>query len=146
MEMLNTRIDITRDLDGRIVVLACFDVGDEELVASAHAIRAVSVERFRTASMSADDVVELRELTALADELAQISLEVGIRTVVLPPARLGAYRDALARFVESRDAADWIREEDREPLGRVRSLVLPLEELCGEAMRGALSPGAGERS
>ena len=42
---------------------------------------------------------------------------------MLRPARLQAYRDALAGFVESRDEAEWIREEDREPLAFVRGLV-----------------------
>jgi hypothetical protein len=144
--MLHTRIDITQDLDDQPVVNACFDLGDEALAASAHAVRATSAERFRNAVLSADDVVELRELTALADELADTALLPGIRTLVLGPARLGAYRDALARFVESRDEAEWIREEDREPLSRVRGLVLPLEELCGEAMRAALAPHARQRS
>jgi hypothetical protein len=61
-------------------------------------------------------------------------------TLVLRPARLSAYRDAVARFVETRDEAEWIREEDREPLARLRGLLVTLQELCAEAMRAALSP------
>ncbi len=142
MAMRNERIEITRNLEDEPVVLACFDVGEEELEASAHAVRAMNAERFRTAEMSGDDVVAFRELTALADELADIALHPGLRTVVLRPARLQAYRHALAGFVESRDEAEWIREEDREPLACVRSLVFPLEELCAEALRAALAPEA----
>ena len=48
-----------------------------------------------------------------------------MRTVVLRPARLTAYRDAVAHFVESRDAAEWLRDEDREPLALVRGLLDP---------------------
>jgi hypothetical protein len=61
-------------------------------------------------------------------------------TLVLRPARLSAYRDAVARFVETRDEAEWIREEDREPLARLLGLLVTLEELRAEAMRAALSP------
>jgi hypothetical protein len=95
-----------------------------------------AAERFRSASMSVDDVFEFREPTALADELADLALRPGIRTVVLRPARLSAYRDAVVRFVE----AACIGEADREPRARLRGLLVPLEELCAEALRAALSP------
>src|SRR3954468_17514241 len=117
--MLHTRIDISEGLDGEAVVLACFDLGDAEIAASAHAVAVTSGERFRTASLSVDDVLELRELTALVEELRDIAMRPGISTVVLRPARLSAYRDAVAGFVESRDAAEWIGEADREPLARL---------------------------
>jgi hypothetical protein len=138
--MLRPRIDISYGIDGEPVVLACFDVGEEQLAASSHAVAATAAERFRSASMSVDDVLEFRELTALADELAKLALRPGIQTVVLRPARLSAYRDAVARFVETRDETEWIGEEDREPLARLRGLLVPLEELCAEALRAALSP------
>jgi hypothetical protein len=138
--MLHPRIDISQDLEGEPVVLACFDLGEHDLAASSHAVAAIAAERFRSASMSVDDVLEFRELTALADELADLALRPGIRTVVLRPARLSVYRDAVARFVETRDDAEWIGEDDREPLARLRGLLVPLEELCAEAVRAALSP------
>jgi len=135
--MPRPRIDISQGLDGELVVLACFDLGEEQIAASSHAVAATAAERFRGSSMSVDDV---RELTALADELADLALPGGMGTLVLRPARLSAYRDAVARFVETRDDAEWIREEDREPLARLRGLLVTLEELCAEAMRAALSP------
>jgi hypothetical protein len=138
--MVNPRIDISHGLEGEPVVLACFDLGEEQIVASSYAVAAMAAERFRSASMSVDDVLELRELTALADELAAVAPGAGLRTLVLRPARLSALRDSVARFVESRDAAEWIREEDREPVARLRGLLVPLEELCAEALRAALSP------
>jgi hypothetical protein len=140
--MLNARIDITQGLDGEPVVLACFDLGAEELAASAQAVRATVAERFRTASMSTDDVLELRELTVLTDELTEFAREPGMRSVVMRPARLSAWRDALAHFVESRDEAEWTRSDDREALPAARGLLWPLEDLCADAMRAALSPGA----
>ena len=138
--MERAHIDISEGLDGEQVVFACFDLSEKEVAASAHAIAATAAERFRMSSMSADDVLELRELTSLADELGEAAHRGAMRTVVLRPARLSAYRDALARFVETRDDAEWIREEDREPLALVRGMLFPLGQLCAEAMRAALSP------
>jgi hypothetical protein len=92
--------------------------------------------------MSVDDVLELRELTALTDELADLASRPGVSTVVLRPARLSAYRNALTQFVEGREEAEWMRDEDREPLAAVRELLWPLGELAHEAMRAALQPDA----
>jgi hypothetical protein len=138
--MNHARIDITQDLDGETVVLACFDLGEEEIAASAHAVRAIRGERFQNADLSVDDVLEMRELTALADELGEHQHQTGIRTLVMRPSRLNAWRDALTHFVESRDEAEWTREEDRTALPAARSLLWPLGDLCAEAMRAALSP------
>ncbi len=140
--MNHARIDITQGLDGEAVVLACFDLGEEEIAASAHAVQAICTERFRTAELSVDDVLEMRELTALADELAQHAQATGIRTLVMRPSRLNAWQHALTHFVESRDEAEWSREDDRVALPAARSLLWPLSELCSEAMRAALSPPA----
>ena len=137
--MEHVRIDISQDLDGDDVVHACFDLSPDELAAAAHAVSAYAAERFRTSELSSDDVLELRELTALTDELADLALRPGMRTVVLRPARLTTYRDALAYFVESRDGAEWVREEDREPLALVRGLVYGLEDLAADALHAALT-------
>jgi hypothetical protein len=138
--MERQHVDITQDLEGEPVVHAIFDLREEEIAASAHAVTASCNERFRNTEMSADDVVELRELTALADELGE--LVGGAGTIVMRPARLNAYRHALGTFVESRDESEWIREEDRESLSIVRSLLWPLEELAAETIQAALSPSA----
>jgi hypothetical protein len=140
--MNHARIDVSQGLDGEAVVLACFDLGAEEIAASAHAVRTVSGERFRTAEMSTDDVLELRELTALADELDDQMRTDGIRTLVMRPSRLNAWRDALTHFADSRDAAEWSREDDRKALPLVRELLWPLADLCADAMRAALIPPA----
>jgi hypothetical protein len=88
--------------------------------------------------MSADDVLEFRELTALADELGELT--AGASTVVLRPARLNALLHAVSNFVETREHADWIREEDHQPLALLREMLFPLEQLSAEATRAALSP------
>jgi hypothetical protein len=109
---------------------------------SAHAVAVTAGERFPTASLSVDDVLELRELTALSEELRDLAERPGISTVVLRPAPLSAYCHAVAHFVESREQADWLREQDREPLARLRGLLEPLEDLAADVMRAALSPRA----
>ena len=135
--MERAHVDITRDLEDEPVVHAVFDLREDEIGASAHAVAASIAERFRNEGLSADDVVEFRELTALADELSE--LVGGAGTIVMRPARLNAYRNALLTFVESRDEAEWIRDEDREPLSIVRGLLWPLDDLAAEAMQAALS-------
>ena len=184
--MQNAHIDISRGLDGERVVLACFDLREDELAAAARAVAATAAERYRTPRISADEVLELRELTALKDELehgtrtvdSDQGIELGpggeqgegieqgqrgeqgqgieplpgsepahgiapgqaMRTIVLQPARLSVLRDAVAAFVDSRDDADWVGHEDRGPLALLRGMILPLEQLCADAMRAALSP------
>jgi hypothetical protein len=136
--MERARIDISQDLDGNPVVYACFDLAPEQLAAAAHAVAATAAERFRITELSADEVLELRELTALADELGELT--GGASTVVLRPARLSTLLDAVSRFVESREQAEWIREEDHQPLALLREMLFPLEQLSAEATSTALSP------
>ena len=137
--MERARVDISQDLDGNPVVYACFDLAPEQIAAAAHAVATVAGERFRTTEMSADDVLEFRNLTALADELGELT--AGASTVVLRPARLSALQDGVVRFVETREHAEWIREEDHQPLALAREMLFPLEQLNAEATRAALSPG-----
>jgi hypothetical protein len=136
--MERARVDISQDLDGHPVVFACFDLAPEQIAAAAHAVAATAAERFRMTELSADDVLEFRELTALADELGELT--TGASTLVLRPARLNALLDAVSRFVESREHADWIREEDHQPLALLREMLFPLEQLSADATRAALSP------
>jgi hypothetical protein len=137
--MHNARIDTTKDFDGHTVVLACFDLDETEAAAAAHVVSAARADRYRTAEMSTDDVLEMRELTAIADELSHVAARGAMSSLVLPPARLTALRHALEAFITVRDEADWLREEDREPLSVARALLWPLTDLCEEALRAALA-------
>jgi hypothetical protein len=60
-------------------------------------------------------------------------------SLVLKAARLTALRDALDTFVSERDEAEWLRDEDREPLAVARALLWPVSDLCADALRAALS-------
>jgi hypothetical protein len=136
--MHHARIDSTQDLEGQTVVSACFDLGEEEVAAAVHALQTIVTERYRTADLSADEVLQMRELTAIADELAEPG--TGMRTVVLSPARLSTFRHAVEHFIETRTYAEWLRDGDREPLEHLRAMVPGLELLCEEAIRAALTP------
>jgi hypothetical protein len=140
--MLNARIDITQDLDGQPVVLACFDLSEADIAASAHAVAAARTERYRHAEMSTDDVLAMRELTAVADDLDALARVAGASTVVLRPARLTVFRAAVEDYVAARDDADWLREDDIRHLPAARGLLLPLADLAAEALRAALTPEA----
>jgi hypothetical protein len=135
--MHNGRIEISRDLDGHAVVLACLDLTGHEARAAAHVMAAVRRERYGIAELGTDDVLAMRELTALADELGHVG-EHAI-SLVLKPARLAALRDGLDAFVTERDEAEWLREEDREPLSVARALLWPVGDLSAEAVRAALT-------
>jgi hypothetical protein len=136
--MEHLHVDISKGIDGEAVVFACFDLAEREISSSAHALAATVAERYRHPELSADQVLELRELTALADEFGELT--GGMRTVVLRPARLATFHDALAKFVDTREYAEWIRQDDREPLAVIREMLWPLEQLRAEATRAALSP------
>lgn len=135
--MQRAHIDITPGLDGEPVVHALFDLREDELAASGHAISITIAERFRSTDLSADEVLELRELTAMADELA-----LSPPTVVVQPARLTLLCRTIAGFVESRDGAEWVRDEDLQALEPLREMVPQLELLCEDAVRAALAPGS----
>jgi hypothetical protein len=136
--MIRGRIETSRDLDGHPVVLAIVDLTGEDSLAAAHVMAVVRRERYGIAELSTDDVLAMRELTALADELAHVGEGHAI-SLVLRPARLTVLRDALDAFVTERDEAEWLREEDREPLSVARALLWPVGDLCAEAVRAALS-------
>ena len=74
--MVNARIDITRDLDGQPVVLACFDLAEADVAAAAHAVAAARTERYRNTEMS----VELIQPIAMEDGL-RFAIREGGRTV-----------------------------------------------------------------
>src|SRR5436309_12704719 len=114
--MFDARVEVAKDLDGSTVILACFGLPPEVAAAAAHAVGRVRAERFQSAELGVDDVLEMRELTALADELAEAGRAPAMLLQVLRPARLTAFRHALAQYVDQADEAEWLREEDRAAL------------------------------
>src|SRR4051794_32852953 len=101
--MHNARIETVAGPDETKTVVAIFDLSEREIAACAHAVNVARTEQFRNESLSADDVLAMRERTALADELTALAGHAGAVTMMLSPARLMALRDALEAFVSSRD-------------------------------------------
>ena len=124
--------------DGTTQVVARFDLAELEVAAVARAVDVSRTEQFRHEELSTDDVVAMRELTALADQMTALAGYGAAVTVELSPARLVALRDTLHVFVEHRDEAGFTREEDRDAYGAALALAAPLEDLAADALRAAL--------
>jgi hypothetical protein len=134
--MLPHRVDIREDLDGHPVVEVTFDVSPVQAGAAAHAVRIVRDERYRIAGLSADDVLAMREMTVVADELAAIEAAGAIDHVEVNVARLGVLSSALQQFATGEHPE---REGDAEARPVVYSLVDDVADLHAEAVRTALS-------
>ena len=136
--MDNARVDASSAPDGTTQVVARFDLAEPEIAAVARAVTVSRTEQFRHEELSTDDVVAMRELTALADQLTALAGYGAAVTVELSPARLVALRDTLHVFVEHRDEAGFTREEDRDAYGAALALAAPLTDLAADALRAAL--------
>jgi hypothetical protein len=119
-------------------VRACFDLSEAEIACVAHAVNVSRTEQFRNEELSTDDVVAMRELTALADQLTALAGHRSACTVDMSPARIVALRDTLAAFVEARDEAGFTRDEDREAYATAMALAGPLADLTADTLRAAI--------
>lgn len=140
--MVNAEVSTATALDGSPEVHARFDLSAEEVRAAAHAVNASRTEQFRHDDLSTDDVVAMRELTALADQLTALAGHASAVTVDMSPARLVALRDTLHAFVAERDEQGFMRDEDREAYAIAQQLAGPLADLAADALRAALDAGA----
>ena len=136
--MHNAHVDTRSGPDGTKLVVARFDLAQEEIVAVARAVDVSRTEQFRNEELSTDAVLQMRELTALADQLTALAGHRSACTVAMSPARLVALRDTLTAFVEHRDEAGFTRDEDREAYATARALAAPLEDLAADTLRAAL--------
>ena len=140
--MQHARVDTTTAPDGTIQVVARFDLAEPEVAAVARATAVSRTEQFRHEELSTDDVVAMRELTALDDHLTALAGYGAAVTVELSPARVVALRDTLHVFVEHRDEAGFTREEDRDAYAVSLALAAPLADLSADALRAALDASA----
>ena len=136
--MHNASVNTRSAPDGSKQVVACFDLTEDEIAAVARAVDVSRTEQFRHEELSTDDVVAMRELTALADQLTALAGYGSAVTVELSPARLVALRDTRHVFVEHRDEAGFTREEDREAYATATVLAAPLADLAADTLRAAL--------
>jgi hypothetical protein len=143
--MVNAELRTLHAADGTPVCNVSFDLSAQQLHAAARAAEAIRLERHRHQALSTDDVLALRELTGLSDELHQLADHGAHATVVLPLARFAALHDALVEWVHAAEDRGWMREEDQEIHPLVAALIDPMASLREEALHAVLgetSPAA----
>jgi hypothetical protein len=125
-------------LDGTRVVDVTMDLSGEQLTAGAHAIRSVVTDRYRvTALESADDILAMRDLTSLSDELASLVVPGAIAQLTLTVAGVGRFYDALDTFARTvGERAE--REGDAAALPHVYAIVDGVADAHRAGMRAAL--------
>lgn len=133
--MLPHSVDIRAGLDGLPLVTAVFDLTGEQIAACAHALRSVRDARYRTAEMSADDVVAMREMTSLVDELTEHTAHESHARLAMSVARLGVLRGALEDFARAEGLE---REGDNDARRFVYAMVDDICDVHADALRAAL--------
>ena len=138
--MIPHHVHLRPTLDGSRVVDVTLDLSAEQLDAGSHAVRRVVAGRYQvTALESADDILAMRELTVLADELSSLVVPGAIARLTLNIASIGRFRDALEDYVHTATDEDAIaREGDREALPAVFAMIDGIADAHHDAMRVAL--------
>jgi hypothetical protein len=140
--MVNAHVHTLHEPDGTPVCNVAFDLSDLQLRAAAHAAGELVVERHRGRELELDDVLALRELTGLRDELDRLVEAEAHATLVFPLARFIALHDAVDEWVATRVERGWTREADDEALPYLEALLGPMADLRADALAAVL----GERS
>jgi hypothetical protein len=140
--MVNAEVRTLLEADGTPVCNVSFDLSAGQLGAAARAVEAVRLERHRGQALSTDDVLALRELTSVSDELHGLAEHGGHAMLVLPLARFVALHDALGEWAHAGEERGWMREEDREPHVIIDALLDPMASLRAEALHAVLGEGA----
>jgi hypothetical protein len=133
--LLPNHIETYPDRDGLPSVAVTFDLTPIQVDASLHALRAVREARYRTAHVSTDEVLALRELTMLVDVLADLCGGGGVGRIVASVARLGVLREGLATFVSGELLE---REGDNVARPVAFEVLDAIEEIHLRAVRAAL--------
>jgi hypothetical protein len=136
--MINAQIHTLREPDGSPVANVAFDLSAEQLAAASHALVEVLHDRHRHDALETDDVLALRELTAVRDEFERLTSAGGHATLVMTLARLIVLHDALDEYVAAHAERDWRRDADSEALPLLEALLGPLAALRADALDEAL--------
>ena len=140
--MINPEVRTLHEADGTPVCNVSFDLSADQLAAAVQAVEAVRLARHRGEALSTDDVLALRELTSVSDELHRLADHGAHATVVLPLARFVALHDALAEWVHHADERGWMREDEQGMHALVDPLLDPMAQLRQEALHAVLGDGA----
>jgi hypothetical protein len=137
--MVNEEIQQLHAPDGTPVCNVGFDLSAAQLTAASHAIGEMLVERHRGQALDIDDVLALRELTGVRDEVQTLADAGGHARLLLTLGRFIALHDAVDDYVCTRTGRDWLREADKEALPYVGALLAPMATLRADALAAALS-------
>jgi len=142
--MVNAELRTLHAADGTPVCNVSFDLSHEQLDAAYRAAEATRLARHRNLELSTDDVLALRELTGISDELHQLADQGANATVVLQLARFVALHDALGEWVHAAADRGWMREDDEAIHPFVAALIDPMASLRADALQAML--GDAERA
>ena len=135
MTVLPHHVDVKKDLDGLPFVEVTFDLSAAQAGAAAHAVRVIRDVRYRAVELSVDEVLAMREMTTLADELSEINARGMNDRMRASVARLGDLRSAVEEFAA---AEHHEREGDAEARPLVFDLADAFADIHAEAVRAAL--------
>ena len=136
--MVNEEIQQLHEPDGTPVCNVGFDLSAPQLAAASHAVGEMLVERHRGQALEIDDVLALRELTGVRDELQVLADADAHARLLLTLARFIALHDAVDEYVVTRTGRDWIRDADREALPLAGALLAPMASLRADALAAVL--------
>jgi hypothetical protein len=137
--VINASIDTTSAPDGFPVVQVRFDLGHELLAAVALAAAGARVDRHRGQDMTVDDVLAMRRLTTVGDQIGSLAANGLANPVVLAVGDLALLHDALVEWSEAQEAQGWQRAAEADALRTLRPLLWDLGELREQALRAALA-------
>jgi hypothetical protein len=136
--MINGEIRTLHEPDGTPVLNVAFDVSTEQLRAAVHAAGEIALERHRGQELDIDDVLALRELTSVRDELDHFAGAEANAHVVLPLARFIVLHDAVHEWADGREERGWARADDERPLAMTRAMLPEMDRLRARALEAAL--------
>jgi hypothetical protein len=136
--MVNAEIQTLSEPDGTPVTNVAFDLSRDQLAAASHALGEVVVERHRGQSLEIDDVLALRELTGVRDEVERLADSGGHATMLMTLGRFIALHDAVDEWVQTRGERGWGREADDEAMPYLDAMLGPMVDLRGRALTATL--------
>jgi len=136
--MVNAEIQTLSEPDGTPVTNVAFDLSRDQLAAASYALGDVVLERHRGQSLEIDDVLALRELTGVRDEVERLAGAGGHATMLMTLGRFIALHDAVDQWVQSRHDRGWGREADDEAMPYLGAMLGPMADLRGRALTATL--------
>ena len=130
----NREILVAQGPDGRRTE-AVFDLSSTEVAAVAVALGHYRRNRFGGAALGADEVLELRALNALAEQVDELAVLGGHAAVRTDGHGAAALAQAALVYLRERDTESYQSPEERERLAALRGLADPLIELACELRR-----------